>query len=208
MKIAYNPTGGSALSKSQIDSLKNDIIFDLSGMAVYARGIPVGKVYEPFEKSTSSTTEGYNGLVPFPDYNGNSKTRYLREDGTWHEPVHEGIISYNPTSISLSTDWKASGLILNGQKGFTSGSYLIQITSGNLIFSGTASVYVGKITVEDEIVLHMSGIPQVYEDGTQGRIYAKIAPSEKETNYGEIYLATNVPETEITNLSIKMKKLL
>jgi hypothetical protein len=45
MKIAYNPTGGSALSKSQIDSLKNDIIFDLSGMAVYARGIPVGKVY-------------------------------------------------------------------------------------------------------------------------------------------------------------------
>jgi hypothetical protein len=48
---------------------------------------------------------------------------------------------------------------------------------GNLIFSGMASVFVGDITVEDEIVLHMSGIPQVYTDGSQGRIYAKIAPS-------------------------------
>jgi hypothetical protein len=48
---------------------------------------------------------------------------------------------------------------------------------GNLIFSGMASVFVGDITVEDEIVLHMSGIPQVYADGSQGRIYAKIAPS-------------------------------
>jgi hypothetical protein len=114
---------------------------------------------------------------------------------------------YNPTSISLNKDWKASGFLLDVVNGFSNGLYLIKITSGNLIFSGITSVYVGKITVEDEIVLHMSGIPQVYSDGTQGRIYAKIAPS-LDADYGEIYLATNVPQSAITNLSITMKKLL
>lgn len=75
------------------------------------------------------------------------------------------------------------------------------------MFSGVASVVVGKITTEDEIMLHMSGMPQVYADGTQGRIYAKIAPSET-ADYGEIYLATNVPQSAITNLSITMKKII
>ena len=78
---------------------------------------------------------------------------------------------------------------------------------GNLMFSGIASVVVGKITTEDEIMLHMSGIPQVYADGTQGRIYAKIAPSAT-ADYGELYLATNVPQSAITNLSITMKKII
>lgn len=116
-------------------------------------------------------------------------------------------ISYNPTSISLTKDWKASGFILNTNNGFTTGTYAIKIMSGNLMFSGTVSVYVGKITVEDEIVLHMSGIPQVYSDGTQGRIYAKIAPSAT-ADYGELFLATNVPQSAITNLSITMKKII
>jgi hypothetical protein len=53
----------------------------------------------------------------------------------------------------------------------------------------------------------MCGIPQTYTDGTQGRIYAKIAPSQN-ADYGEIYLATSVPQSAITNLSITMKKLL
>lgn len=115
--------------------------------------------------------------------------------------------SFNPTYISLSKEWKPSGLLLNNTNGFTSGVYIIKIMSGNLIFSGTASVYVGKITTDDEIMLHMSGIPQTYSDGTQGRIYAKIAPSQT-ADYGEIYLATNVPQSAITNLSITMKKIL
>lgn len=116
-------------------------------------------------------------------------------------------LTYTPTSISLTKNWSASGFILNTANGFSTGLYLIKIMSGNLIFSGTASVFVGKITVDDEIMLHMSGIPQVYTDGTQGRIYAKIAPSQT-ADYGEIYLATNVPQSAITNLSITMKKLL
>ena len=124
--------------------------------------------------------------------------------------------TYNPTEVSLTKDWgtlnnpkiaNSKGFILSPENGFTSGVYVIKITSGSLIFSGIASVYVGKITTEDEIVLHMSGIPQVYQDGTQGRIYAKIAPSTT-ADYGELYLATNVPQSAITNLSITMKKLL
>ena len=114
---------------------------------------------------------------------------------------------YNPTSVSLNKDWKASGFILNTNNGFTSGLYLIKIQVGNLMFSGIASVVVGKITTDDEIVLHMCGNPQVYADGTQGRIFAKIAPN-KTGDWGEIYLATNVPQSSITNLSITMKKLL
>lgn len=114
---------------------------------------------------------------------------------------------FNPTSISLNKNWQASGMILNEDNGFVSGLYLIKIVVGNLVFSGIASVFVGKITTDDEIVLHMSGIPQTYADGTQGRIYAKIAPSQS-ADYGEIYLATSVPQSAITNLSITMKKLL
>lgn len=117
------------------------------------------------------------------------------------------LLVYSPSSISLTTDWTASGFILSDSIGFTSGLYCIQITSGSLMFSGIASVYVGKITTDDEIVLHMSGIHQVYDDGTQGRIYAKIAPSYT-ADYGEIYLSTNVPQSAITNLSITMKKLI
>ena len=101
----------------------------------------------------------------------------------------------------------SSGFILNETNGFDNGVYIIKIMSGNLMFSGIASVVVGKITVDDEIMLHMSGIPQVYADGTQGRIYAKIAPSTT-ADYGEIYLATNVPQSAITNLSITMKKMI
>lgn len=114
---------------------------------------------------------------------------------------------FNPTSISLNKDWKSSGFLLNADNGFISGLYLIKIQVGNLMFSGIASVVVGKITTDDEIVLHMCGNPQVYTDGTQGRVFAKIAPN-KSGDCGEIYLATNVPQSSITNLSITMKKLL
>ncbi len=116
-------------------------------------------------------------------------------------------LQFNPSLISLTKDWIPSGFILNERNGFQTGVYAIKIMNGGLMFSGIASVIVEKITVEDEIVLHMSGIPKTYADGTQGRIYAKIAPSNTH-DYGEIYLSTNIPESNITNLSITMKKLI
>ena len=206
MKIAYNPKTGAALTTAPAN---NDITFDLKGVAIYAKGVKfkgTDTTYSVFKKHTSDNSGGYNGLVPVPSYNNNSKNRYLREDGTWEVP-DEKVLTFNPTSISLTTGWKASVFILRESNGFQTGVYVIKIMSGNLMFSGTASVFVGKITTEDEIMLHMSGIPQVYADGTQGRIYAKIAPSTT-ADYGEIYLATNVPQSAITNLSITMKKII
>ena len=113
---------------------------------------------------------------------------------------------FNLTSISINKNWQASGILLNENNGFVSGLYLIKISSGNLIFSGIASVFVGPITTEDEIVLHMCGIPQTYTDGNQGRVYVKIAPSQI-AECGEVYLATNTPQASM-NLSIIMKKLI
>ena len=212
MGIAYNPlykpdgkTKVGALTSAPI----NDIVFDLPGKSIWAKGVKfkgTDTTYSVFKKHTSNNSGGYDGLVPVPSYNNNSKTRFLREDGTWEVPT-EKILTFNPTSISLTTGWKASGFILRESNGFQTGVYGIKIMSGNLMFSGVASVVVGKITTEDEIMLHMSGMPQVYADGTQGRIYAKIAPSET-ADYGEIYLATNVPQSAITNLSITMKKII
>ena len=207
MKIAYNPQTETALKAAPSN---NDITFDLPGQVIYVKGVKFdGKTYPVFKKYTSTNSGGYNGLVPAPSYNNNSKCRYLREDGVWVVPSEDsyGTVNFNPTSISLDKNWKNTGFLLNESNGFSTGVYIIKIMSGNLMFSGTVSVYVGKITVEDEIVLHMSGIPQVYSDGTQGRIYAKIAPSAT-ADYGEIYLATNVPQSAITNLSITMKKII
>lgn len=123
--------------------------------------------------------------------------------------IPESNPSNSPTNIELSDEkWTATGFILNEKNGFSNGLYAIKIMSGNLIFSGVASVYVGKITVSDEIVLHMSGISQVFRDGTQGRIYAKIAPGKSDENYGELFLSSNVSQSSITNLSITMKKII
>ena len=202
MKIAFTKQGLNTTPNN------NDITFDLVGRAIVTRGVVLkgtDTTYEIFKKP-ESTEEGWDGLVPAPSYNGGSNNRFLREDGTW-EIIDNPIINYFPTSIDLTKDWTPSGFILNDTKGFVSGMYLIKIQIGSLIFSGTVSVYVGKITTDDEIVLHMCGIPQTYEDGTQGRIYAKIAPSQI-ADYGEIYLATSVPQSAITNLSITMKKLI
>ena len=207
MKIAFNPESERALQSAPKN---NDITFDLKGVAIYAKGVKfkgTDTTYSVFKKhSSSDNTGGHDGLVPVPSYNNNSSYRFLREDGKWEEPGT--LIAYYPTMGQLTTTWLASGFILSPDKGFQTGVYVIKIMNGNLMFSGTASVVVGDITVEDEIMLHMSGMPQFFtDDGHPERIYAKIAPSES-ADYGEIYLATNIPQSAITNLSITMKKLI
>lgn len=44
--------------------------------------------YNTFLKETAANTGGRNGLVPKPNYNDGSKTRFLREDGTWVIPTN------------------------------------------------------------------------------------------------------------------------
>lgn len=81
MRIAYNPKTSAALTAAPSN---NDITFDLSGMAIYARGVKFdGKAYNVFKKHASGNAGGYDGLVPAPSYNNNSKNRFLKEDGTW-----------------------------------------------------------------------------------------------------------------------------
>lgn len=85
MNIAYNPLSESALSQAPSD---NDILFDLPGKCIYARGVRfkgTDTIYQVFKKNTSSQGGGYNGLVPAPDYQ-ESNSRYLREDGKWIIP--------------------------------------------------------------------------------------------------------------------------
>ena len=83
--MAYNPLSESALSQAPSD---NDILFDLPGKCIYARGVQfkgTDTIYQVFKKNTSSQGGGYNGLVPAPDYQ-ESNSRYLREDGKWIIP--------------------------------------------------------------------------------------------------------------------------
>lgn len=85
MNIAYNPLSESALSQAPSD---NDILFDLPGKCIYARGVQfkgTDTIYQVFKKNTSSQGGGYNGLVPAPNYQ-ESNSRYLREDGKWIIP--------------------------------------------------------------------------------------------------------------------------
>lgn len=85
MNIAYNPLSESALSQAPSD---NDILFDLPGKCIYARGVQfkgTDTIYQVFKKNTFSQGGGYNGLVPAPDYQ-ESNSRYLREDGKWIIP--------------------------------------------------------------------------------------------------------------------------
>lgn len=85
MNIAYNPLSESALSQAPSD---NDILFDLPGKCIYARGVRfkgTDTIYQVFKKNTFSQGGGYNGLVPAPDYQ-ESNSRYLREDGKWIIP--------------------------------------------------------------------------------------------------------------------------
>jgi len=93
MKLAYNPSDKPALTGVSSDN--KDIIFDLSGIAIYARGVKFdGKTPTVFKKHTSANTGGYDGLVPAPSY-ADSATRFLREDGTWVIPDKTTSIHWN-----------------------------------------------------------------------------------------------------------------
>lgn len=88
MRIAYNPKDVTPLTGVSSDS--QDIIFDLSGMAIYARGIKFSGTDTTYEVFTSTTT----GLVPVPG--NNNSNRFLREDGTWAIPAGS---SYNVMTL-------------------------------------------------------------------------------------------------------------
>lgn len=130
MNIAYNPLSESALSQAPSD---NDILFDLPGKCIYARGVQfkgTDTIYQVFKKNTSSQGGGYNGLVPAPDYQ-ESNSRYLREDGKWIIPESQyRYQSLNNTDLdTLRTEGRwyyiaGSSNNKNGPDKFNEGSEL------------------------------------------------------------------------------------
>lgn len=130
MNIAYNPLSESALSQALSG---NDILFDLPGKCIYARGVQfkgTDTIYQVFKKNTSSQGGGYNGLVPAPDYQ-ESNSRYLREDGKWIIPESQyRYQSLNNTDLdTLRTEGRwyyiaGSSNNKNGPDKFNEGSEL------------------------------------------------------------------------------------
>lgn len=83
MKIAYNPDATTSIPEL-LQYYEHDIIFDLVGRNIYARGTKFAgtdTTYNVFRKHQSDI-EGCNGLVPAPS-NTDTNTRFLREDGQW-----------------------------------------------------------------------------------------------------------------------------
>lgn len=130
MNIAYNPLSEGALSQAPSD---NDILFDLPGKCIYARGVKfkgTDTIYQVFKKNTSSQGGGYNGLVPAPNYQ-ESNSRYLREDGKWIIPESQyRYQSLNNTDLdTLRTEGRwyyiaGSSNNKNGPDKFNEGSEL------------------------------------------------------------------------------------
>lgn len=114
--------------------------------------------------------------------------------------------------FSLATSWQRYPLdlhqILNG-----TGTYIIQIRYGSVLYSGIVS-YVDETSadIEDEIYLHSAGSfnrPDVTE-GSEGRLYAKIALPSTQNEYPQLYLASSVAESNANSKisSIKFRKLI
>ena len=137
MRIAYNPQSEGAITTLP-SGYENDIVFDLSGLAIYAKGVKfkgTDTTYNVFKKHASGDTGGNNGLVPVPNYNNGSKTRYLREDGTWVVPTNTN--NYRPISVGGTSILGNNNTALN----LVAGSFIrldAEQSSGN---------YTGKVTI-------------------------------------------------------------
>ena len=154
MKIAYNPITETALGTAPNN---NDIIFDLKGLNIFAKGTKfkgTDTTYSVFKKNTSSSGGGYNGLVPVPSYT-TTNVRYLREDGTWQDL--ENIINKKADKATTLAGYGITDAVtintnqtITGTKTFTgtttsgnfntSGKYISNFASGSWINSVTNSV--------------------------------------------------------------------
>lgn len=166
MKIAYNPKTAAALTTAPAN---NDITFDLSGLSIYVKGVRfkgTDTTYSVFKKHGSSGG-GYDGLVPVPSYNNNSKNRYLREDGTWQQVAvtDQNVLQsettasqFRPIVFGLTYDTSASNLAksVTGQVYVTTKMYA-QPSTGYLyatkLFSGGKEVLTGHQSLADYVTL-------------------------------------------------------
>ena len=118
--------------------------------------------------------------------------------------------------FSLTKSWKRYPIdlhiVLHG-----SGTYVIQIIYGAVIYSGIFS-YVDSTAadIEEEIILNAGGSfnRSDLNNENEGILYAKISlPTESLNNeaiYPQLYLASSIPETNANSMiqSIKFRKLI
>ena len=167
MKIAYNPKTAAALTTAPAN---NDITFDLSGLSIYVKGVRfkgTDTTYSVFKKHGSSGG-GYDGLVPVPSYNNDSKNRYLREDGTWQQVAvtDQNVLQsettatqFRPIVLGLTYDASASNLAksVTGQVYVTTKMYA-QPSTGYLyaskLFSGGKEVLTSHQSLANYVTLN------------------------------------------------------
>ena len=163
MKIAYNPKTAAALTTAPAN---NDITFDLSGLSIYVKGVRfkgTDTTYSVFKKHGSSGG-GYDGLVPVPNYNNDSKTRFLREDGTWVIPTDSHYTTHLYVGAqSVSNNNNSNASTTNGNtyiKLFDNSTlrhqYLIK-GSGNTTVNSDAS---GNITINSPTTISWGNVTE------------------------------------------------
>ena len=118
MKIAYNPITENALTQAPTD----DIIFDLAGLAIFAKGVRFDGVQHSIFRKYDSNGYGYDGLVPAPSYNEGYATRFLSEDGEWLIPID----FYRPVSVDGNPILEHDNDTLN----LVSGDFIMLNTDG------------------------------------------------------------------------------
>ena len=184
MNIAYNPLSESALSQAPSD---NDILFDLPGKCIYARGVQfkgTDTIYQVFKKNTSSQGGGYNGLVPAPDYQ-ESNSRYLREDGKWIIPESQ----YRYQSLN-NTDLDT--LRTEGRWYYTAGSSNNE--NGPDKFNEGSELYVGR---------NAAGYRYQKIIRTSGEVWLRIYNSSTWGAWKRWYVDGEVKQTSSTSDTMK-----
>lgn len=184
MNIAYNPLSESALSQAPSD---NDILFDLPGKCIYARGVQfkgTDTIYQVFKKNTSSQGGGYNGLVPAPDYQ-ESNSRYLREDGKWIIPESQ----YRYQSLN-NTDLDT--LRTEGRWYYIAGSSNNE--NGPDKFNEGSELYVGR---------NADGYRYQKIIGTSGEVWLRIYNSSTWGAWKRWYVDGQVKQTSSTSDTMK-----
>lgn len=103
--------------------------------------------YNTFLKETAANTGGRNGLVPKPNYNDGSKTRFLREDGTWVVPTDTKNTAGSTNSTSKLFLIGATSQAANPQTYSNSSVYTTNGTLYATTFIGNLDgTYVNKLT--------------------------------------------------------------
>ena len=96
-------THGNITNDGKLSTASVPVITDANKKITTTDYATFTKNLSVFKKDTAANTGGYIGVVPKPDYNSGSKTRFLREDGTWVTPTDTNTHTYTVNWSSVTT---------------------------------------------------------------------------------------------------------